>query len=58
MLPQSKTVPQILTFRRRNHSFTWLNSRREPVELPAYEYMQVKALSPQPELHLASLDRI
>ncbi|KAH6998053.1 Mob1/phocein [Ilyonectria sp. MPI-CAGE-AT-0026] len=22
-----------------NHSFTWLNSRREPVELPAYEYM-------------------
>ena len=23
----------------RNHSFTWLNSRREPVELPAYEYM-------------------
>lgn len=23
----------------RNHSFTWLNSRREPVELPAFEYM-------------------
>lgn len=23
----------------RNHSFTWLNSLREPVELPAYEYM-------------------
>lgn len=23
----------------RNHSFTWLNARREPVELPAYEYM-------------------
>lgn len=23
----------------RNHSFTWLNNRREPVELPAYEYM-------------------
>ncbi|KXH51015.1 Mob1/phocein family protein [Colletotrichum simmondsii] len=22
-----------------NHSFTWLNSRREPVELPAAEYM-------------------
>jgi hypothetical protein len=22
-----------------NHSFTWLNSRREPVELPAHEYM-------------------
>ncbi|KAL1893755.1 hypothetical protein Sste5346_006258 [Sporothrix stenoceras] len=22
-----------------NHSFTWLNARREPVELPAYEYM-------------------
>ncbi|KZL73988.1 maintenance of ploidy protein Mob2 (Mob1/phocein family protein) [Colletotrichum tofieldiae] len=22
-----------------NHSFTWLNSRREPVELPAFEYM-------------------
>ncbi|TWU74492.1 hypothetical protein ED733_005300 [Metarhizium rileyi] len=22
-----------------NHSFTWLNNRREPVELPAYEYM-------------------
>ncbi|TPX18446.1 uncharacterized protein E0L32_011631 [Thyridium curvatum] len=22
-----------------NHSFTWLNSRREPVELPAMEYM-------------------
>lgn len=25
--------------RPRNHSFTWLNSRREPVELPAYEYI-------------------
>ena len=24
-----------------NHSFTWLNSRREPVELPAYEYMNL-----------------
>lgn len=23
----------------RNHSFTWLNSKREPVELPAHEYM-------------------
>lgn len=23
----------------RNHSFTWLNKQREPVELPAYEYM-------------------
>ncbi len=23
----------------RNHSFTWQNARREPVELPAYEYM-------------------
>ncbi|KAK2610959.1 hypothetical protein N8I77_004344 [Diaporthe amygdali] len=22
-----------------SHSFTWLNSRREPVELPAYEYI-------------------
>ena len=22
-----------------NHSFTWLNKDREPVELPAYEYM-------------------
>ncbi|KAI1093712.1 Mob1/phocein [Rostrohypoxylon terebratum] len=22
-----------------NHSFTWLNNRREPVELPAYEYI-------------------
>lgn len=22
-----------------NHSFTWLNRQREPVELPAYEYM-------------------
>lgn len=22
-----------------NHSFTWLNGRREPVELPAFEYM-------------------
>ncbi|KAI1333106.1 Mob1/phocein [Xylariaceae sp. FL0255] len=22
-----------------NHSFTWLNARREPVELPAYEYI-------------------
>ncbi|CEJ90515.1 Putative Mob1/phocein family protein [[Torrubiella] hemipterigena] len=22
-----------------NHSFTWLNKQREPVELPAYEYM-------------------
>lgn len=23
----------------RNHSFTWLNNKREPVELPAYEYI-------------------
>jgi len=22
-----------------NHSFTWLNSRKEPVEVPAYEYI-------------------
>lgn len=23
----------------RNHSYTWLNSRHEPIELPAYEYI-------------------
>src|SRR5690349_21367612 len=23
----------------RNHSFTWLNSRLQPVEIPAYEYL-------------------
>lgn len=25
--------------RTRNHSFTWLNNKREPVEVPAYEYI-------------------
>lgn len=25
----------------RNHSFTWLNSRREPVEVPAHEYISL-----------------
>jgi hypothetical protein len=25
----------------RNHSFTWLNSRLEPVEIPAYEYLSL-----------------
>jgi hypothetical protein len=24
-----------------NHSYTWLNSRYEPIELPAHEYMQL-----------------
>ena len=26
---------------RRNHSFTWLNSRKEPVEVPAHEYISL-----------------
>lgn len=34
-----KLLSQMLMIHRRNHSFTWLNSRREPVELPAYEYI-------------------
>lgn len=25
----------------RNHSFTWLNARREPVEVPAHEYISL-----------------
>lgn len=29
----------ILTTGRSNHSYTWLNNRHEPIELPAYEYM-------------------
>jgi hypothetical protein len=30
---------ELATDRHRNHSFTWLNSKREPVELPASEYI-------------------
>src|SRR4051812_17791481 len=28
-----------LTDRNRNHSYTWLNSKFEPIELPAFEYI-------------------
>jgi hypothetical protein len=38
--PPPTLHPSHLTISR-NHSFTWLNSRLEPVEIPAYEYLSL-----------------
>lgn len=38
-LPTSSLIFGCWTHRSSNHSFTWLNSRYQPVEIPAYEYL-------------------
>jgi hypothetical protein len=41
--PRGDAIPcfygQLTPDFQRNHSYTWLNSRHEPIELPAYEYI-------------------